>query len=135
MNGILGIMNELIETKEDRLFLKLQIAKGHNKELLTEIGVLQSEKDELKYEISVLKDKIRKQAQAITNKEKVNKNGLYYRGVNETISVLISKVSNNIKLDMSEIEKVIENSFKKWSPLKSKNEIQQQEKLLKNNTK
>ncbi len=41
-------MSELIETEEDKYFLQLQIAKAHNKKLNYQLGIITSERDELK---------------------------------------------------------------------------------------
>jgi len=123
-------MSELIETREERLFLQLTIARSHNKELLMEIGMLQSEKDELRHEISKLKAVIKSQEKRKDLAEKMSKHDLYYKGVKETISKLISKVSVGSSIGVLELKELIDNSFKKWSPLKRKNDIQQQESLL-----
>lgn len=128
-------MNDLIETKEDRLFLSLLVAKRHNKELLTEIGVLQSEKDELKHEISQLKEKIKTQDKFKATAEKMSKHDLYYKGVKETLSQLISKVTTGTKIEVSDLKELIDDSFRKWSPIKSKNDLQKQTSLLNNQNK
>lgn len=86
----------LIENKEDEYFFRLQMAKSRIKELGAEIGMLQSEIDELKFEL----DNLRANEQLSLNIEKRTKlEKTKYNVMQEVISQLISKNNNNIKVE------------------------------------
>lgn len=86
----------LIETKEDEYFFRLQMAKSRIKELGVDIGILQSEIQELKFELNQLQTK---ENHAITMEKKTKQEKMKYFVMQEAISQLISKNNNNIKVE------------------------------------
>lgn len=100
----------MIETKEDKYFLCLQIAKSHNKKLLHEIGVLQSEVEELKYNLKKTLDEysVQKQKLSIIAKSdtilELNKKIIQERQRANSYSEENKRLKNRIK----EFEKTID---------------------------